>query len=183
MSVVCGVDEVGRGCLAGPLVAAAVVLRDVPRLPDELRDSKRLTRVARERLFPIIMKTACSVGLSIISADRINREGLTRANATALAEAAESACHKYPHAVVLVDGNPVSGWGREHEAVVHGDARSAAIAAASVVAKVLRDRLMRFYHRLVPCYGFDRHVGYGTAHHRTALRVYGLSEFHRYYAR
>jgi len=181
-SLVCGVDEVGRGCLAGPLVAAAVVLGAQTRFSGKLRDSKLLTPRCREQLFVEIVRSAPALGVSIVSVTYINRHGIARANEFALMAAAESACRTYGDVPILVDGLPLRHWKREHEAIVHGDRRSAAIAAASIIAKVLRDRLMRVYDRWVPCYGFARHVGYSTPGHRAAIQMFGASEFHRYYA-
>lgn len=183
MPLICGVDEVGRGCLAGPLIAAAVVIDTHARFPEEVCDSKRMTPRSRERVFPAIIRSAVSVGLSVIGTTCINRVGLAHANITALIRAADAACGGRTDTAVIVDGLPLRGWNYPHQAVVHGDRYSAAVAAASVIAKVLRDRLMRRYDRIVPCYGFRRHVGYGTAYHRAAIQTYGVSEFHRYYAR
>lgn len=175
-----GVDEAGRGSLAGPLVAAAVVL-DYARMPfrslDGLADSKLLSPPARERLYPAILQSAFRVSWVACSPSTIDREGLHRSNLRALALALEGLGGEYNLAVV--DGFELGRSELRAMALIGGDYRSAAVAAASVVAKVVRDRLMRAVADLYPDYGFEDHVGYGTRQHLHALRVYGPCPLHR----
>jgi ribonuclease HII len=182
-ATVAGADEAGRGCLAGPLVAAAVCF-DYGELDDAgldalsgLDDSKRLTRLRREALYAEVVKHARQVVVVSFSPATIDRDGLHRCNLGALARAVER-LDPAPH-VTLVDGFRLPGCPREHRAVVGGDRLSAAIAAASIVAKVSRDRVMRTLHDTYPEYGFDSHVGYATAAHQAAITEYGICELHR----
>jgi ribonuclease HII len=180
---VAGADEAGRGCLAGPLVAAAVCL-DYARLDDDdfvaleaLDDSKKLTRARRETLYGEIVRRACRVAVVSRSPASIDSRGLHRCNLEGLG-AALDALRPHP-AVYLVDGFRLPGYARDHRAVVGGDGKSAAIAAASIVAKVTRDTIMLRLHEQYPEYGFDRHVGYATAAHREAIEAHGACELHR----
>jgi ribonuclease HII len=180
---VVGADEAGRGCLAGPLVAAAVCF-DYAAWDDAdfaalriLDDSKRLTRERRAALYEGILRRAFRVVVVCRAPGTIDREGLHRSNLDALARAVEGVAPA-PR-VTLVDGFSLPGCRRAHQAVVGGDGRSAAIAAASVVAKVTRDRLMWRLHVSFPQYGFDRHVGYATAAHHDAIASHGVCELHR----
>jgi ribonuclease HII len=182
-AAVAGADEAGRGCLAGPLVAASVCLDyavldevDLAAL-DALDDSKRLTSARRELLYAQILRRARQVVVVLCSPATIDRDGLHRCNLGALSRAIER-IDPLPD-VALVDGFRLPGCGREHRAVVGGDRLSAAIAAASIVAKVSRDRLMRALHDTYPAYGFDRHVGYATAAHQAAITEHGVCELHR----
>jgi ribonuclease HII len=180
---VAGADEAGRGCLAGPLVTAAVCL-DYARLDDEdfealeaLDDSKKLTRERREQLYGEIVRRARQVTVVSCSPATIDGRGLHRCNLDGLG-AALDALRPRP-VVCLVDGFRLTGYGGAHRAVVGGDGKSAAIAAASIVAKVARDRLMLRLHERYPQYGFDQHVGYATAGHRHAIEMHGTCELHR----
>jgi ribonuclease HII len=185
--LVAGADEAGRGCLAGPLVAAAVMFdcealyRSRPRGLSELDDSKRCTEEARERLYPLILASACSVYVVSRSAQTIDAVGLHRTNIAALEEAligVTAAAQEPP--LCLADGFKLRGRLRPSpRAVVGGDRTSAAIAAASIVAKVTRDRLMRHAESLHPGWGFAQHVGYATPSHREAIRRLGVSPLHR----
>ena len=183
MTFVAGADEAGRGALAGPLVTAAVLL-DHDRLRGhacaafgELDDSKQRTPAIRERLLEVVLASAVRISVIVIPACEIDRVGLHRSNLRGLARALER-IDPPAEAVLLVDGFRVP-LAREHRAIVDGDAKSAAIAAASIVAKVTRDRLMRTAHARHPLYGFDGHVGYGTPAHRAALRTHGPCVMHR----
>ena len=178
-----GADEAGRGCLAGPLVAAAVSF-DYGRLDDDdfaaldlLDDSKRLSAAGREALCREVVKRARQVVVVCCAAATIDRDGLHACNLRALTRAVERLAPA--PAVVLVDGFPLPACSRPHRAVVGGDGRSAAVAAASVVAKVVRDRLMRALHVRFPQYGFARHVGYATPEHHAAIAAHGLCDQHR----
>jgi ribonuclease HII len=180
---VAGADEAGRGALAGPLVTAAVLL-DHSRLRGhacaalgELDDSKQRTLAMRERLLDVVLACAERVSVVVIPACEIDRVGLHRSNLRGLARALEQ-LDAPPSAALLTDGFRVP-LARAHRAIVDGDATSAAIAAASIVAKVTRDRLMRRLHPAYPHYGFDGHVGYSTPQHREALVSHGPCPLHR----
>lgn len=173
---VAGVDEVGRGCLAGPVVAAAVVL--APDRPVRgLRDSKLLTPPARERLYAQVVARAAAWALAAVDPGEIDRLDIHRASLRAMRDAV-AALVPAPD-FVLVDGFPIPDLDVDQRAVRGGDRRCAAIAAASIVAKVTRDRQMRRLHRADPRYGFDRHKGYATGQHLEALRRFGYSPAHR----
>ena len=175
-----GADEAGRGCLAGPLVAAAVIL-DYARAPfpglEDLTDSKVLSARARESLYPLILRSAVRVSWVACSPSTIDEDGLHRCNLSALARALENLRGEYR--LALVDGFELAFPQLRAQAVKGGDHRSAAVAAASVVAKVVRDRLMRALAPLYPDYGFEEHVGYGTERHMEALRRHGPCTLHR----
>ncbi|HYX85827.1 MAG TPA: ribonuclease HII [Gaiellales bacterium] len=181
--LVAGADEAGRGSLAGPLVAAAVCL-DVDRLRGPrcaplglLDDSKRHTEESREDLFDVVVACAEQVAVCVVPAAEIDRRGLHRSNLYALGRAL---CALDPEPdVCLTDGFPVPGCPRRHRAVVGGDATSAAIAAASIVAKVTRDRFMRRIAPRYPGFGFEQHVGYITPEHTRAVQTLGPTPLHR----
>ena len=170
-----GVDEAGRGPWAGPVVAAAVILR-TPKLSVRIDDSKRLTPAQRERAFDVILRHA-DVGVGVVCADTIDQRNILSATFLAMQHAVQDLAA--PPELVLVDGSLAPPLDMPCWAIVHGDARSYPIACASIIAKVTRDRLMAFYHRLLPQYAFDRHKGYGTAHHQQALEQHGPSVLHR----
>lgn len=172
---VAGTDEVGRGCLAGPVVAAAVVL-DSRRTIRGLRDSKLLTPIGRERLYDEIIRTA-SWTVASVGPDEIDRRNIHRASLDAMLQAvtAITPCPDF----VLVDGFLLPGLLLPQRGIVGGDRRCAVIAAASIVAKVTRDRQMRQLHARDPRYGFDRHKGYATRGHLAAVRRFGYSNVHR----
>lgn len=175
-----GADEAGRGCLAGPLVAAAVVL-DYTAAPFAglrgLTDSKMLTRETREVLYDCVLRSAARVAWVACSPATIDRVGLHRCNVAALCRALESLQGEYSLAVV--DGFDLKSPELQARAIVGADYKSGVVAAASVVAKVVRDRLMRRLAALHPEYGFSEHVGYGTKRHQEALRMYGPCVLHR----
>lgn len=174
--LVAGVDEAGRGPLAGPVVAAAVVL--APGLAVEgARDSKQLTAPAREDLFGRILATARGVGVGAASVREI--DGLNILRATTLAMRRALAHLPEAPGQVVVDGLPVKSLGWEHEAIVDGDALVHSIACASIVAKVVRDRLMRRLSARYPGYGWETNMGYGTPGHRAALEGLGPTPHHR----
>lgn len=172
---IAGLDEVGRGPLAGPVVAAAVVL-DLGKVPHGLADSKMLTRDEREGLFEAILATA-AVGVATASHSEIDRINIRQATLSVMGRAL-AALPCLPD-VALVDGDDPPRLPCPVETVVKGDARVASIAAASIVAKVVRDRLMRRLGRHYPPYGFDNNVGYSTAWHLSALAQHGPCPFHR----
>ena len=168
-------DEAGRGPWAGPVVAAAVILRR-RRLPVRIDDSKRLTALQRVRAFEHILRHA-EVGVGIVSAEEIDRRSILAATLAAMQQAVAALSH--PPDLVLVDGLTAPPLSMPAWPLVHGDARSYPIACASIVAKVVRDSLMEFYHRLLPAYRFHQHKGYGTALHARLLDQWGPSLLHR----
>lgn len=172
--IVCGIDEAGRGPWAGPVVAAAVVL-DPKAIPDGLDDSKKLTEAKREALFAPIMASA-RVGIGIAEAERIDRDNILQATLWAMAEALRQIDDVD---LALVDGNRAPSLPCPAQTIVAGDAKSLSIAAASIIAKVTRDRIMMAHDAAWPQYGFARHKGYGTALHQQALERHGPSPLHR----
>ncbi|MGE3276073.1 MAG: ribonuclease HII [Vicinamibacterales bacterium] len=173
---VAGVDEVGRGCLAGPVMAGAVIL-DPARHIAGLADSKALTRLARERLYDTITARAAAWAVVAVEPEEIDRINIHQATLRAM-QRAVLALAPLPDAV-LVDAFRVPDLPMAQRAVVGGDRQAAAIAAASIVAKVTRDRLMARLHADDPRYGFDRHKGYATAEHLAAVARHGYSGAHR----
>lgn len=174
---VAGIDEVGRGPLAGPVVASAVVL-DPRNVPDGLNDSKKLTAAERERLFELILDCALDVSIASVSALEIDRTDIRKASLEAMRRAAQS-LHCRPHFAIM-DGRDVApGLPCPGKAIVKGDARSLSIAAASIVAKVTRDRMMVAASMRYPGYGFEVHAGYATAFHRQAIERLGPCTIHR----
>ncbi len=179
---VAGIDEAGRGALAGPVFAAAVALPlDDPLLLDALagvRDSKLLSAAARERLYPIIRARALAFGIGQASAATIDRFGILPATRLAMANAAQALSP--PAAALLIDG-PIrlAAVSLPQRAVIRGDQQSVSIAAASILAKVSRDRTMIALDERFPGYGFAQHKGYGTAAHRRALAALGPCPEHR----
>jgi len=177
---IAGCDEAGRGPLAGPVLAAAVILpTDLqPHLVHGLRDSKQLTESQRDHFYHIIMDLAVSYGVGTAGPREIDEYNILQASLLAMKRAVEHL--DLPPDYVLVDGNKTPSLGGiPVECIVGGDRRSFSIAAASIVAKVVRDRIMNSYHQRFPQYGFDAHKGYPTKYHRAALEVFGASEIHR----
>jgi len=180
---VAGADEAGRGCLAGPLVAAAVLFDLEALEPSHIRalssldDSKRHSPETRARLYPVILKLAAKVAVVSRCAPGIDARGLHITNLAALhaalARVAREGC------ICLSDGFPLAELGHDQRAVVGGDATSAAIAAASVIAKETRDRYMRRVDALHPGWDFAQHVGYATPEHREAIERLGVTPLHR----
>ncbi len=173
---VAGVDEAGRGPLAGPVLAAAVVLPEGVCI-DGADDSKQLSGETREQLHAVILRSARAVGVGAASVREIDRRNILRATTVAMQRALDH-LHASPGHIV-VDGLHVKYLGREHEAVVDGDALIHSIGCASIVAKVIRDRLMRRLALRYPGYGWERNVGYGTAEHRAAIAELGVTPHHR----
>jgi ribonuclease HII len=173
---VAGVDEVGRGCLAGPVVAGAVVLHPDRHIP-HVCDSKTVPAIERERLFEHIRRDAIAWAVASADPGEIDRLNIHQASLRAM-QRAVLALVPLPD-VVLVDAFRVPDLPMVQRGVPHGDRRCAAIAAASIVAKVTRDRLMHELHGLDPRYGFDRHKGYATAVHLEAVARFGYSDAHR----
>ena len=181
---VAGADEAGRGCLAGPLVAAAVLFDYESlsvgdrRILGGLHDSKQMTEEARVEMFPCVMRAAARVSIVIRSAPGIDRRGLHVTNCEALGDAL-ARLEPGPETICLVDGFRLPRCEVPHRRVVGGDRTSAAIAAASVLAKVTRDRYMREAAERHPGWGFEEHVGYSTPEHRAAIDKQGISPLHR----
>lgn len=172
--LVCGIDEAGRGPWAGPVVAAAVVL-DPKCIPDGLNDSKKLSEARRAALFEPIMASS-RVGIGIAEVDRIDRDNILQATLWAMAQALDQIGRV---ALALVDGNRAPALPCPVQTIIEGDAKSLSIAAASIIAKVTRDRIMVGHDQAYPGYGFARHKGYGTALHQEALRRHGVTPLHR----
>ena len=174
-ALVCGIDEAGRGPWAGPVVAAAVIL-DPTHIPSGLNDSKKLSEAKREVLFAEIMASA-KVGIGIGDELRIDRDNILATTLWAMTVAVRNLSDAPDFA--LVDGNSAPKLTCEIQTIVSGDARSLSIAAASIIAKVTRDRIMVALDHEFPAYGFARHKGYGTAFHHAALRELGPCIHHR----
>ena len=174
--LICGVDEAGRGPLAGPVCAAAVILPKGLVIPG-LNDSKKLTEKKREELFNIIIEQAISYGIAFASVEEIEEHNILAASFIAMNRAI-SQLYPQPQ-LALIDGNRTKGIDVESRSVVKGDSKCADIAAASVLAKVTRDRYMLEMAEKYPQYHFEKHKGYGTKLHYEALREYGPCEIHR----
>ena len=176
VGVICGVDEAGRGPLFGNVVAAAVILD--PTAPIEgLGDSKKLTEKVRERLYDQIYARAISVGVGRASVEEIDQLNILQASMLAMQRAVES-LSRQPD-LALIDGNRCPVLTCASEAIIKGDAKEISIGAASIIAKVTRDRGMLEWHTLYPHYGLDKHKGYPTSLHLKALEQYGVSPQHR----
>jgi ribonuclease HII len=171
-----GVDEAGRGPLAGPVVAAAVVFPNGTVIKG-VEDSKKLSGKKREELFPLITEQALSVGVGIVGHDVIDRINILQATILAMQKAIDELSVRPDY--VIVDGNSFCHESLQYENIIDGDEKSFTIAAASVIAKVTRDRLMLEYHAQYPFYGFAQHKGYGTKQHLEAIKRYGLCDIHR----
>lgn len=171
---IAGVDEAGRGPLAGPIVSAAVVLYSEVQGID---DSKKLTERKREELFDILMSEKHDIGISVISNKVIDEVGIQLANIRAMTEAVS--CLKNKPDLLLIDGYDIKGFPCTAWKIIKGDQRSASIGAASIIAKVTRDRIMKEFDKEYPEYGFAKHKGYGTKEHLLAIEKFGPSPIHR----
>lgn len=179
---VIGVDEAGRGPLAGPVVAAAVALKPL-RFKNRIDDSKKLTSKGREKAFPEIIKKSI-FGVGIINEKIIDRINIHEASRLAMEQAILSLLNKIKaplnkNIYIIVDGNVALNVDFPYRKIIGGDAKSKSIACASILAKVIRDRIMDLYDRLYPQYGFARHKGYPTKKHKTLLKKIGPSSIHR----
>ena len=180
---VAGIDEAGRGPLAGPVVAAAVILPPGYEQGDALQqgvpitDSKKLSPRQREKLYEVIARDAVSVGIGVVEAPEIDAVNILQATLAAMKEAVLAL--SVPPDYLLIDGLNRIDLDTPQETIISGDSRSLSVAAASIVAKVSRDRLMEMYHRQFPQYNFLRNKGYGTREHREAILKYGRSKIHR----
>lgn len=174
-----GVDEVGRGPMAGPVVAAAVILPPKP-LINGIDDSKKLPPKKRERLFDVILDTCLAFGIGIRSSRFVDQRGIVEATHSAMRMAVLSLVGKgFQPDLILVDGYRISGLSFPQKALVRGDSTSASVATASIVAKVIRDRVMDRFETLYPGYGFEKHKGYCTASHRSIVKALGPCPIHR----
>lgn len=171
-----GVDEVGRGPLAGPVVAAAVILAPSWRHP-ALNDSKQVSPKSRQVIYDLLKTEALAIGVGIVGPETIDRINIRQASFLAMRQALEKLAVK--PAYVLVDGFPIPHYLTPHRGIVKGDALSAHIAAASIIAKVTRDAMMEAWDPHFPVYGFARHKGYGAPEHLEALRQHGPCPLHR----
>lgn len=176
-NLIAGLDEVGRGALAGPVVAAAVILHPEAPLPAGLNDSKQLTLARRERISEEIRRTAIAYSIGLISPAEIDQTNILIATRRAMIEALKQLTPEPDF--LLIDALQLKETPLPQKAIIRGDCISASIAAASVVAKTFRDNLMREYDAAHPQYGFASHVGYGTRAHLEALRACGPCEIHR----
>jgi ribonuclease HII len=174
--IVAGLDEAGRGPLAGPVVAAAVVFPEGYSNP-EIRDSKQLSPPKREKLFKILKNDALMIGLGVVESGTIDKINILQASLLAMKEAVVNLSS--PPDYLLIDGNQRINMRTEQETIVDGDCLSISIAAASIIAKVSRDRIMEIYHRQYPQYNFLSNKGYGTREHREAIRLHGCCKIHR----
>lgn len=172
---IAGVDEAGRGPLAGPVVAAAVILRDF-KFKNRIADSKKLTRPSRERAYEEIFKKA-DVGIGVVGEKDIDKINILRASLHAMELAVYDLGVKPDY--LLIDGNIQPELPHPKTAIINGESRSISIACASIIAKVTRDFIMSYYDVLYPMYGFARHKGYGTKSHFLAIRRFGPSPVHR----
>jgi ribonuclease HII len=176
MAIICGVDEVGRGPLAGPVLAAAVIL-DRRKPIEGLRDSKKLTEKSREELALLIKMHAKCWAIGFASVPEIDCLNILNASLLAMKRAVENLTLLPDRA--LIDGNRCPNLLIKSEAIIGGDDLIAEISAASIIAKVARDKLMRYFDKPYPNYGFSQHKGYPTANHLSALQQYGVTPLHR----
>lgn len=173
-----GVDEAGRGPLAGPVVAAACLFSRA-YINKEINDSKQLSEKKREELFDIICENALAYGVGIVSAEEIDKLNIYEATKKAMTMAINNLKHKFD--LILTDAMPLKGFDVEVVPIIKGDAKALPIAAASIIAKVTRDRMMKELAKKYPEYGFDVHKGYGTKKHMDALKEYGpIKGVHRF---
>ena len=177
LNIVAGVDEAGRGPLAGPVSVAAVILPENWLLP-KLNDSKKLSAVKREQLYEEITKKAVAYGVGMRSPERIDEINIYQASKEAMIKAIHKVQKKLPLEYVLTDAMPMQ-LDIPVMSIVKGDAKCYSISAASIIAKVTRDRIMRQWDEVYPQYGFAKHKGYGTAEHIAAIKEYGLCPLHR----
>ncbi len=176
-NLIAGVDEAGRGPLAGPVVAAAVILPHKLKIKG-LDDSKKLSRKRRERLYLQITERAVSFAIGIVSEKVIDKINILKATHLAMREAVESLTAT-PDFLIIDGKRKVKGFNIPAQMIPSGDAKASSIAAASIIAKVTRDRIMALFHRKYPVYGFKKHMGYATEEHIEALMKHGPSPIHR----
>ena len=175
--LIAGVDEAGRGPLAGPVVAAAVIFDSPYPIESDINDSKKLTEKRRLKLYRFIHANAKAVGVGFVWHTEIDKSNIHRASLEAMSRAVASLC--ITPDFILVDGRFKTGCGIKERAIVKGDSLSISIAAASIVAKTVRDAVMRAYSSIYPLYGFEGHKGYGCASHIRAIKEFGPCPIHR----
>ena len=177
LNYICGIDEAGRGPLAGPVVVASVIMPKDSKI-EGVNDSKKVSEKKREKLYDQILEEAISYGIGIIYQDEIDDINILQATKKGLTEALKSMKVK-PDAILVDALTGIDTLGIPYKSIIKGDATSYSIAAASIVAKVTRDRIMREWDSVYPEYGFAGHKGYGTAKHIAAIKQYGLCPIHR----
>ena len=177
INYICGIDEAGRGPLAGPVVVAAAIM---PRdsMIEGVNDSKKLSEKKREALYELITNEAIAWGVGIIDQKEIDRINILNATKEGLTTAVKSLQVK-PNRIIVDALNGIDTLGIPYTSIIKGDAKCYSIAAASIIAKVTRDRIMRQWDEIYPMYGFEKHKGYGTAAHIAAIKEYGLCPLHR----
>jgi ribonuclease HII len=178
LSITAGIDEAGRGPLAGPVVAAACILPPKTKIPSFIRDSKALEPREREEAFAWVQKH-CTVGIGLSSASYIDQFGILAATERAMQQAVAMLAHTAKPTYLLVDGRDKFWFDYPHSSVIHGDALEPCISAASIIAKVSRDHMMRQMDLMFPGYGFAGHKGYGTEEHYEMIRKLGVCGIHR----
>ena len=173
---ICGIDEAGRGPLAGPVVAAVIMPKD--SMIEGVNDSKKVSEKKREKLYELIIEEAISYSVGIVDQNEIDRINILNATKAGLTEAVRTL--KVKPELILVDAlTNIDTCGVPYQSIIKGDAKSYSIAAASIIAKVTRDRIMREWDKVYPQYGFEKHKGYGTAAHISAIKENGLCPLHR----
>ena len=174
---ICGIDEAGRGPLAGPVVVASVIMPKDSMI-EGINDSKKVSEKKREQLYDLILENAISYGVGIIDQNRIDEINILNATKEGLTNSLKEL--KVKPDIILVDAlNKINTLGIPYESIIKGDAKSYSIAAASIIAKVTRDRIMRQWDEIYPEYGFEKHKGYGTAYHINVIKEKGLCPIHR----
>lgn len=174
---ICGIDEAGRGPLAGPVVVAAVIMPKDSMI-EGVNDSKKISEKKREKLYELIIEEAISYSVGIVDQNEIDRINILNATKAGLTEAVRTL--KVKPELILVDAlTNIDTCGVPYKSIIKGDAKSYSIAAASIIAKVTRDRIMREWDKVYPQYGFEKHKGYGTAAHISAIKENGLCPLHR----
>jgi len=177
LNFICGIDEAGRGPLAGPVVVASVIM-PINSMIEGVNDSKKVSEKKREKLYDLILEEAISYGVGIVDQNGIDEINILNATKKALTMSLQELTQKPD--LILVDAlNNMDTLGIPYESIIKGDAKSYSIAAASIIAKVTRDRIMRGWAEVYPQYDFEKHKGYGTANHIKAIKEYGLCPLHR----
>ncbi len=174
---ICGIDEAGRGPLAGPVVVASVIMPENSMI-EGVNDSKKVSEKKREKLYDLILSEAISYGVGIIGQDEIDEINILNATKKGLTISLQELTQK-PDLIIVDALNNIDTLGTKYESIIKGDAKCYSIAAASIIAKVTRDRIMREWDKVYPQYGFVAHKGYGTAAHIKALKEYGACPLHR----
>lgn len=174
---ICGIDEAGRGPLAGPVVVASVIMPENSMI-EGVNDSKKVSEKKREKLYDLILSEAISYGVGIIGQDEIDEINILNATKKGVTISLQELTQK-PDLIIVDALNNIDTLGTKYESIIKGDAKCYSIAAASIIAKVTRDRIMREWDKVYPQYGFVAHKGYGTAAHIKALKEYGACPLHR----